>query len=346
MAVLLGLGQGILMDAGLAQNLGQGVGDHGRLNQIVGGDLQVAVVLQHTGKQHTGEISPVKLVKILPVEGQRDFLGPVAPEIEKDHAVAVGDPGHGSAGAGDDKGGQVLIDAAGLGAVGFNCLPGGSEHPAPALHMGAPAGFHHGPVGLIAVHGDLHTAAAGGDGVVAALGIQLRQDLLQPVHILQSGGGGHVTAVQQNMAVDLFGAFGVGLLQHGDQVGDVGVDVAVGQQTQEMQRLAGQGIVQQLLPGFALIERAVFDGLADQLGALGIDLAAAKGIVAHLAVAHVIVGGQADGGAVGLQPGVGAGFQQMIQSGGFGVLHGIAAAAVALAHTVHNYQYNGFLHDK
>ena len=346
MAVLLGLRQGILMDAGPAQNLGQGVGDHGRLNQIVGGNLQVAVVLQHTGKQHAGEIPPVKLVKVLPVEGQRDFLGTVPPEVKEDHAVAVGDPGHGSAGAGDYKGGQVLIDTAGFGTVGFNCLPGGSEHPALALHMGAPAGFHHGPVGLIAVHGDLHTAAAGGDGVVAALGIQLRQNLLQLVHILQSGGSGHVTAVQQDMAVHLFGAFRMGLPQHGDQVGDIGVDIAVGQQAQEMERLSGQSVGQQLFPGFALIQGAVFNGLADQLRALGINLAAAKGIVAHLAVAHVIVGGQADGGAVGLQPGVRAGFQQMIQSGGFGVLHGIAAAAVALAHTVHNYQYNGFLHNK
>ena len=212
--------------------------------------------------------------------------------------------------------------------------------------MGAPTGFHHGPVGFITVHGDLHTAAAGGDGVVAALGIQLRQNLLQLVHILQSGGSGHVTAVQQDMAVDLFGAFRMGLPQHGDQVGDIGVDIAVGQQAQEMERLSGQSVGQQLFPGFALIQGAVFNGLADQLRALGINLAAAKGIVAHLAVAHVIVGGQADGGAVGLQPGVGAGFQQMIQRGGLGVLHSVAAAAVALAHAVHNYQYNGFLHNK
>ena len=106
------------------------------------------------------------------------------------------------------------------------------------LHMGAPALLHHRPVGLVAVHGDLHTAAAGGDGVIAALGVQLGKHLLQHVHILQRGSGRNVTAVQQDVAVGLLDALGMGFPQHGDQVMDVGMDVAVGQQAQEMQRLA------------------------------------------------------------------------------------------------------------
>jgi len=58
--------------------------------------------------------------------------------------------------------------------------------------------------------------------------------------------------------------------------------------------------------------------------------------VAHLRVAHVLIGGQADGGAVGFDVSMGAGSQQMIQRGGLGYCNSIAAAAVALANAVHN----------
>ena len=43
------------------------------------------------------------------------------------------------------------------------------------------------------------------------------------------------------------------------------------------------------------------DGLVHQRGALVVDAAAAEGVVADLAVAHVVVAGQADRGAVGAQ---------------------------------------------
>ena len=122
------------------------------------------------------------------------------------------------------------------------------------------------------------------------------------------------------------------------------MDVAIGQQAQEMQGMAGNGVGQQLLPGSGLIQRAGLNGLADELRALGINLAAAQGIVANLTVAHIVIGGQADGSAVGLQIRMGAGSEQMVQSRGIGVLHSIAAAAVALADTVHNDKYNGFFH--
>ena len=210
--------------------------------------------------------------------------------------------------------------------------------------MGSPAGLHHGPVGFVAVHGDLHTAAAGGDGVVTARGIQLGKHSLQLGHILQSRGSRHVTAVQQDVAVDLLSTLLVGLTQHGDQVGDVGMDVAIGQQAQEMQGMAGNSVGQQLLPGSGLIQRAGLNGLADELCALGINLAAAQSIVANLAVAHIVIGGQTNGSAVGLQIRMGAGSEQMVQSRGIGVLHSIAAAAVALADAVHNDKYNGFFH--
>jgi hypothetical protein len=68
--------------------------------------------------------------------------------------------------------------------------------------------------------------------------------------------------------------------------------------------------------------------------------------VADLRVAHILIAGQTDGGAVGLQPGVGAGGEQVVQGGGVGQLDGIAAATVALTDAVHDYENNGFLHCK
>ena len=343
--VLLGLGQGVLVDAGLAQHLGQGVGNDGGLHQIVLRDIQVAVVLQHTGKLHAGVVAPVELVKVLAVESQRDFLRPVAPEVKENHAVAVGNFRHRLAVPGDDESGQVLIDAADLGPVGFDSLPGGSEHPALTLHMGAPTLLHHGPVGFVTVHGDLHTAAAGGDGVVAAVGAQLGENLLQHFHILQRGGSGHVTAVQQNVAVGLLHTLGVGLPQQGDQVVDIGVDVAVGQQAQEVHSLPGQGIGNQILPGFRSVQSAIFDGLAHQFGALRVDLTTAQRVVTDLRIAHILIAGQADGGAVGFQVSMGAGFQQHIQRRSLCNRDRVAAAAVTLTNAVHNDQYNRFFHN-
>ena len=344
MAVFLGLGQGILVNAGLAQHLSQCILNHGRLHQIVLRNVQVSVVLQHTGKLDAGVIAPVKLVEVLPVKGQRNLLGPVASEVEENHTVAVGDSGHRLAATGHHKGRQILVDAAGFRAVSLNRLFGGGELPADALHMGAPAGFHHGPVCLIAVHGDLHPAAAGGDGIVAAVGIQLLQHILQHGHILQRGGGGHVTAVQQDVAVGLLHALGVRLTQQRDQMMDVGMDVAVAQQAEEMHGPAVFRIGDQILPGFGRVQCSVFNGLSDQLGALGINLAAAQRVVTDLAVAHILVRGQADGGAVSLQVSMRAGRQQVIQGGRFGNGHRIAAAAVTLADAVHDDQNNGFFH--
>ena len=138
----------------------------------------------------------------------------------------------------------------------------------------------------------------------------------------------------------------MGFPQHSNEVMDVGMDVAVGQQTQEMQRLAGNGVGDQVFPGLGGIQRAVFDGLTDQLRALRVDLAAAQRVVADLGVAHIIIGGQTDGGAVGFQVSMGAGGKQMIQRGGLSDRDRVATAAVTLADAVHDNKNNGFFHNK
>ena len=173
----------------------------------------------------------------------------------------------------------------------------------------------------------------------------MAQGLFQHIHILQSGGCRHVTAVQQDVAIGLLHALGVGLVQQSNQVMNVGVNVAVRQQAQEMHGLAGQSVGNQILPGFGRIQSAVFNGLAHQLGALGVDLTAAQCVVADFGVAHILITGQSNGGAVGLQISMGAGCQQMIQRRSLGHSHSVAAAAVTLADAIHDYQNNGFFHN-
>ena len=251
MAVFLRLGHGVFVHACLAQDLGQRVADDGRLDQIVHRDLEIAVVLQHTGKLHAGVVAAVKVVKVLAVEGQGDLLRAVAAEVEEDDAVAVGDLGNRLAVLCDHEGQQILVDHAGvLGAVGLDGFLGGGKLTALALHVCAPALFDHRPVGLIPVHGDDHTAAAGRDLVFVLRVGQGGQHGLKLVDILQRARRGDVTAVEQDVAVDLLEAHLAGLFQHGDQVRDVGMDVAVGQQADEVQGLAVlQAVVGQLDPG-------------------------------------------------------------------------------------------------
>ena len=73
MAVLLRLGHGVLPDACLAENLGQSVLDDGGLQQVILREVQIGIVLQHTGKLDTGVIAAVELIEIVSVEGQGKF---------------------------------------------------------------------------------------------------------------------------------------------------------------------------------------------------------------------------------------------------------------------------------
>jgi hypothetical protein len=91
---------------------------------------------------------------------------------------------------------------------------------------------------------------------------------------------------------------------------DVGVNVTVGEKTDQMQRrFMLTDIVDDLPPGAALEELPGLDGLADQCCSLVINLAGADGIVAHLRVTHVAIAWHTYGGAMSLQHGMGILFE-------------------------------------
>ena len=232
-----------------------------------------------------------------------------------------------------------------LRAVGFNGSLCVGELTADALNMGAPAGFHHGPVGLIAIHSDLHAAAAGSDLILVGLVGELTEHILQLLHILQRRGGRHVAAIEENMAVGALDAVFLSMAKQSEEVMDVGMDIAVGEQPQEMHGLViFHAVFGEILPSGRAEQRTILNALPHQLGALGVDLAAAKGVVANLRVAHVLIGGKPHSGTVGFEPGVGAGGKKLVEVGSLGNRHSVAAAAVALANAVHDDQYNRFFH--
>ena len=74
----------------------------------------------------------------------------------------------------------------------------------------------------------------------------------------------------------------LGLAKKRHQVVDVGVDVAVGQKPQEMKGPPFPAELRQLLPCGRLKNHAACNALSHQLGPLGVDLAAAKGIMPNL----------------------------------------------------------------
>ena len=303
-AVLLRLGDGELGDAVIGKILGHGVGDLGRVDQIAMGNMQVTVVLQHAGKQNGGNANAIKGIKAtVAVKGAGDLDGAVAAEVEEDDAVAVLDRTDGLAALGDNECRQILVqDAGDLGAVGGDGSLCALKGAPLAKHVRLPACLDHAPVCFVSVHGDLHTAAAGGDTSVEIGVVQSGEECLEGTDILQCGGGINVTAVQQNVDADGLDAIFLCLLDHCSQMIDVRVDVTVGEQTDEVQRGA---VVQHLclkgIPGVGGEHFTRFDGIGYQLCALCEDLSRAECVMADLGVAHVIVRGKTDGSAVCLE---------------------------------------------
>jgi hypothetical protein len=225
-------------------------------------------------------------------------------------------------------------DAGLLAAEGLDRGQRRRELPALGEDVGPPAALDDAPVGLVAIHRHVHAAAARRDAGVDAGGAQLAQRLLDAIDVERRRGRRHVATVEERVHVELPGAALGRLAQHRLEVVDVGVDVAVGEEAQEVDGRAALGAVDDGLPGGAGEQLAAGDGAVDQQRALGDDPAGAERVVADLAVAHVVVGGQADGGAVGAQLGARAGDPEPIEGRRLGEGDGVGLVALAAADTV------------
>ena len=114
----------------------------------------------------------------------------------------------------------------------------------------------------------------------------------------------------------------------------------------EMECAAIFNVFRNSLPSFALEHFAAFNRLAYELCALREYLSRAESVMANLGVAHIVVGGQANGGAVSLDDLPGVIGLQLVQGGGGGGEDHVAQGLGGLAHAVHHNQNNGFIHRK
>ena len=305
-----------------------GVGDdhvgHGR---IVGGGAHIV--------QGEEALFALKALEVGIHQGAGDLPGPVGPEVHEQDGV----PGANLGALAGDHGNHELVGDAGVIGLLHRVHRILVELGALAVDHGGVCLLQPIPVG-VAIH-----------GVVAALhGGDLRPvfvaGLLHLGYEALAGGGGHVAAVQEAVDVDLLRPQIVGQLDGGLDVGDVGVDAAVGHQAVDVDGPARLfGGVDGVHVGLVLEEGALLDGLGDLGQILEHHPARADVGVAHLAVAHLAVG-QTHVQPGGGQPAHGVLGEQLIQVGGVGGGNGVVPrpGGGGQAKTVHDDQSSGCFH--
>jgi len=208
-----------------------------------------------------------------------------------------------------------------------------------------PAHGYHVPVGFVAVHGDLHPPASAGNAVIRVCArIDVPQELLERKDVFESGGLPDIAAVQQDVDPDPRHLFlERQVQQHGSEVVEVTVHVAVGEEPDEMKRPAVRlGEIHQAAPTFALENPPRSDGFIDQLRPLRKEPPGPDGVVPHLGVAHVRVGRQSHGGAVSLEQGMRAVLEQPVQIRGVCLRNRIAELVFAISDAVHHHEDQRF----
>ena len=346
--VLLSLGHGIFVDSAVGKELGQRIFDFRRFDEETLGKFQVSVVLQHSGVKHLGHFSSVKSGEIVVVERHTQFDCAVSAEIEQHHAVSVGHSAHRLAVLDNYERGQILVDDTFVFfpecLYRFRCA---RKSPARPVNVSVESRFHHIPVGKITVHCYPHSAAAGGDTGVKSRVVQFCARLFQFVDVDECAGGGHIPAVKQRVHADFLYSVRLGSLYESDEVGNVAVHVAVGQQSDKVHNGAVRNTVGgQFAPGRRLEDVAAFNGLFHEFRALRINLSATESVMSHLAVAHIVVGRKSDRGAVRFYVSVGALCEQFVQRGGVCHSDGVAETRFGFADPVHNNKNNLLFHKK
>ena len=327
-------------DVGVFLRLGDAELGHAHFAEV----LAQAVVYQYPGERHLhighggvvlrvadigqGEELPGKAVELGVHQGPGDLPGPVRAEIEEDDAVVVGD---GPVGITDHRFHKFVGDALFIGLF-YRVHRVGVVNGALAVDHGVIGLFHPVPT-LVPVHGVI-TAHNRGDFAHAdflALGHSLS-------HEARAGGGGHVPSVQEGVNVDPSEPLVLRHLQEGEEVGQVGVNAAVGQEAEQVQGGALlQAGVHGVEIGGVLEKAAVLNGAGNPGQVLEDHPAAADVGVAHLAVAHLPVG-QAHVQPGGGEGGVGELLEEFIQPGGFRGFDGVSRLPAAGAEAVHDNQ--------
>ena len=341
MAVFLRFGAGKLLHARFGKPFAAGFLDSRRRHEEAVRELEVAVVLEHAGVAHMREALAVKFVEGFFFEGAGDFDGAVATEVEEHHGVAVVDGTDRSSVLSDYERREILVNGLGLATEGFDSLGGVVEVAAFAEHVGLPAEFHHLPVGVVTVHGNLHTATAASNADVEFRAAEFVEELFERADVIEGGSFRNVTAVEQDVHADLLQAFLLGLGNHGLEVADVGVDVTVAEEADEVEHgTVVTHVGGDFLPGVAAEDVAGDDGVLHEGCTLVVHLARTDGVVAHFGVTHVFVGRHTHGAAVSLQKDVRVHLEEVVESRGAGGLDGVAFDLISDTKTIHHDGYD------
>ena len=211
-------------------------------------------------------------------------------------------------------------------------------------HTGSIAGLHRvDGVGILYTLAADHGVVAGLDAVPALVAVHAvetalqRRDLAgaelgtviaQLADIARAARRRDVAPVKETVQIDALDAAVMRHLHHGENVPDVAVHAAVGQQTEDVQRLAARRIVKSGCIDRIFKEGAVLDGLRDARQVLKHDAAGADVRVADLAVAHLAVR-QADiqpgGGQLRMRPAL----QEAVHDRRFCRVNGVAVVRLA-----------------
>ncbi len=211
--------------------------------------------------------------------------------------------------------------------------------------MRVPASLHHRPVSFITVHRNRHTAAARRDTAMESVIIEFRKNIFKLIHILQSGSFRNVAAIQQDVCTHFTDAFLLRFADHRNQMRDIGMYVAVGEQTYEMQLSVMLFYIgNRFLPCVRIKNLSRRDRFIYQLRALRINLSAAESVMPDLGVSHITVRRQTDRCSGCLDRGMRPAGHQLVDLGLVCVQNRVAVIFVSPADAVHNYQYYRFAH--
>ena len=228
----------VFIDSGIDKLFCQCIADLWRLGQIFFRNIEVRIVLEHSGKINVRLVSAVKLVKFVAfVKCAADFLGTVAAEVEEDHAVPVFDLSYRFAVCRNDESRKILVNDAAFLAVCFDRFGRGRELTSLSVNMDVPSFLDHRPVCFVTVHRDLHTSAAACDTGIECIVVEIVHEVFNLVNILQRARFRNVASVKQSVHAHLFYTFFFRFLDQSFQMPDMRVYVSVGKEPDEMHRM-------------------------------------------------------------------------------------------------------------
>src|SRR5208283_1376417 len=299
----------------------------------------VFVVLGHADVEEIfGALGVGEFVEVRSFEGVGDLAGAVGAEIVEDDRIVVADdadrrsswPGA----AGDYDGLHKFVGDALFVAL----LEGGDR----IVGFGFRFAVDEGAIGefdalpaVVAVHGVV-AANEGGDFADT----EFAHFLLEFADVIAAAVGRGVAAVHEAVDEDLFDFPLLGHFEESEEVVDVGMHTAIAEQADEVE-LALAAALHGLLEERDLIELLVGD---EEINAGDIhvhDAAGADVEVADFAVAH-LAHGEADGGAGGLDEGVGKSAEKFVVGGFAGQGDGIALGFGAVAPAIEDGEYKRF----